>query len=556
MSYSKHFYIERALKETELSIDSYHAYLLTFIAYIAIKQNISLTLPINKIIELSSYKNFTSEELLKEINYEFSVQNFESVPENELISYLAIPNSNSFSYSMHQPKGINELCCKLLELDDNDSVFDMGSGLASFLIYVAQSYSVKSLKGIDVSIEAILRAKCIAEINDIKLELQNEDLFTMNNEKKYDKIFSLPPFRIDTTGAMQEYLVEKLGESNRKAYSENAFILKAIELLNTNGKAVVCVPCAILSSNTKSNMDCKKYLVQNNYLEAIIELPANIFPNTGIKTALFILSQNNKQIKFVNAIDMYTKTRSGGNTLLSDNVNEIYESFLTDTQFSKSVSYSEIEKNDFSLLSNTYLLSTTIFLKSVDQYCKLQELTEVIKRGVQIKDLSSWQTTVETGNYYLSLKNILKGTIDNNLDCLLIIDERYNPYILKEKDVILSLTATDSVKVAIAENISNKKILVSSNLYIIRVTDKMNPYFLKALFETDDAQKLFKSFTVGTALPTISKDFLKKLEIPVPSLSIQDELQKRYCTIEKEKEAISSRLEELINEQKSLFENL
>lgn len=559
MSYAKYFFIERVLRNSNIELNSNPSYLLILIAYLARKQNVTLNLTIEEIIKEITFKNFTPEYFSNVLDKKLSLEEYESIPEDEMISYLTIPNSNMFSYSIHQPKGINELCCKILELNEKDSVLDIGSGLASFLIYVEQSYTVKSIEGIDISTEAILRAKGIAEINNITLSLYVEDIFTIDTTKKYDKVFSLPPFKMASNECMQKYICEKFGLDFEKASSELCFMMKALDLLSKEGKAVICMPASIMYSNTKINKEFNKYLIENNYLEAVIELPGNIFPNTGVKTALIVLSHSNKDVRFVNASEMYTKERRGENVLLSDNVKNIYESFVSDSKFSKTISTIDISKKDFSLSPNNYLLSPKIILKKISDYKQLQELVEMkILRGVQIKadDLNDLDTTNETGYYYLSLKNIRNGTIDENLTNIENIEEKYNKYVLKENDMVLSLTATDAVKIAIATNIKNKKILVASNLYIIRLKNMINPFFLKALFETEEAQNLFASFTVGTSLPTISIDFLNKLEIPVPPLSVQNKIASRYLSMSEEKNSLLSRYEKLTSVQKQLFDNL
>lgn len=127
---------------------------------------------------------------------------------------------------------------------------------------------------------------------------------------------------------------------------------------------------------------------------------------------------------------------------------------------------------------------------------------------------------------------------------------------LKNDDILLVLAITDNIKVAVVSNLQAQKILPASNLYVIRPnTSLILPVFFKLLLESESARKIFKEFSSGTVLRTISAEFLNNLLVPLPPLSVQQELVKKYLEIESEQERLKNQLEALSQKKKELVES-
>ena len=127
--------------------------------------------------------------------------------------------------------------------------------------------------------------------------------------------------------------------------------------------------------------------------------------------------------------------------------------------------------------------------------------------------------------------------------------------ILKNDDILLVLAITDNIKVAVVSGIDKQKILPASNLYVIRPdTSLILPMFFKLLLESESAKTIFKEFSAGSALRTISAEFLNNLLIPVPPLAVQQKLIKKYNEIECEQEKLKNQMEALSQKKKELIE--
>ena len=79
--------------------------------------------------------------------------------------------------------------------------------------------------------------------------------------------------------------------------------------------------------------------------------------------------------------------------------------------------------------------------------------------------------------------------------------------------------------------------------------------FFKLLLESESAKTIFKEFSAGSALRTISAEFLNNLLIPVPPLAVQQKLIKKYSEIEAEQEKLKNQMEALSQKKKELIES-
>ena len=205
-----------------------------------------------------------------------------------------------------------------------------------------------------------------------------------------------------------------------------------------------------------------------------------------------------------------------------------------------------------------YLHEEKINLPGVEEYEQLSSLLESrIQRGVQIRasELEDIESGKDTGKYYLFAKDIQDNKISPKLMPINEINSRWTSLVLREGDLVLALT--EKIKVACVENISDKEIVPASNIYIIRTDkSKLEPHYLKALLETEEANRLFTTFGGGNALRSISVDFLNRLQIPLPSMEVQKKIAERYSEIEAKREELKSQLELLTKEKASVLENL
>ena len=129
---------------------------------------------------------------------------------------------------------------------------------------------------------------------------------------------------------------------------------------------------------------------------------------------------------------------------------------------------------------------------------------------------------------YLMLANIQNGMISEDLPYLKELDPKLAKYLIGNKNLLLSKNGAP-FKVAVAEIEEGRKILGNGNLFIIALDEeKVNPFFLKAFFDSEVGFASLKKIVVGTTIPNISLESLKKLMVPLPPMEKQNEIADLY----------------------------
>ena len=290
--------------------------------------------------------------------------------------------------------------------------------------------------------------------------------------------------------------------------------------------------------------------INNGFIEAVIALPERLFASTMIPTMLLVLSYGNKGVKFIDAKNHFTNERRR-NTLSEKDVENIVIEYYSDEHY---VSTAEIAENDYDLNPIIYDGDSPRFENSV----KLEEVIEKITRGAHCTstELDELSTEDDTPFKYLMLASIHDGVIDDELPSLKEMPKKLEKYVVQEGDIVISKNGAP-IKVAIAENIGDKKILANGSLYIIRVNqDKVSPYFIKAFLESKVGKKLIAKSVVGNVIPNIPKEKLVKLPIPLFSSEEQKKIIELSQAYSDEIRAYEERLARVRAKIEDLFEEV
>lgn len=208
-----------------------------------------------------------------------------------------------------------------------------------------------------------------------------------NEEKPFDAIVSNPPYSIKWVGDADPTLINDerfapAGKLAPKSYADFAFIMHALSYLSSKGRAaIVCFPGIFYRKGAERTI--RKYLIDNNFIDCVIQLPENLFFGTSIATCILVMSKNKTENKvlFIDASKEFKK-ETNNNILEEKNIDAVVKEFRdrTDVEyFSRYVDVSEIEENDYNLSVSTYVEKEDT-REIIDIKVLNKELEEIVKK--------------------------------------------------------------------------------------------------------------------------------------------------------------------------------
>lgn len=207
------------------------------------------------------------------------------------------------------------------------------------------------------------------------------------DEKPFDAIVSNPPYSIKWIGDKDPTLISDerfapAGKLAPKSYADYAFILHSLFYLSSQGRAaIVCFPGIFYRKGAEKTI--RQYLVDNNFIDCVIQLPENLFFGTSISTCILVMAKNKTENKilFIDASKEFKK-ETNNNILEEKNIKTIVEEFKNREEkeyFSRYVDIDEIEENDYNLSVSTYVEKEDTREK-IDIKVLNKEIDETVKK--------------------------------------------------------------------------------------------------------------------------------------------------------------------------------
>lgn len=213
------------------------------------------------------------------------------------------------------------------------------------------------------------------------------------DEKPFDAIVSNPPYSIKWVGDADPTLINDerfapAGKLAPKSYADYAFIMHALNYLSSKGRAaIVCFPGIFYRKGAEKTI--RQYLVDNNFIDCIIQLPENLFFGTSIATCILVMSKNKTENKilFIDASKEFKK-ETNNNILEENNILTIVDEFRNRTDkeyFSRYVDKAEIVENDYNLSVSTYVEKEDTREK-IDIKVLNNKITETVNKIDELRD--------------------------------------------------------------------------------------------------------------------------------------------------------------------------
>ena len=216
------------------------------------------------------------------------------------------------------------------------------------------------------------------------------------NDEPFDAIVSNPPYSIKWEGKSNPLLISDerfapAGILAPESKADLAFTMHMLSWLSAKGTAaIVEFPGVLYRSNEKGEPGIRRYLVENNFIDTIIQLPENLFFGPSIATCIIVLKKNKKDnsILFVDASDEFIKPGKK-NKLTDDNINNILELLKSRTNVEgKSI----LVPNEEILKDKDVNISVGTFLKTIGEKTEInihelnKSIQEIVTKQSQVRE--------------------------------------------------------------------------------------------------------------------------------------------------------------------------
>lgn len=275
----------------------------------------------------------------------------------------------------YTPQEVSELLTRLTVMGKTsvNKVYDPACGSGSLLLKFAKILGrdnvTRGFYGQEINITTYNLCRINMFLHDIdydKFNIALGDTLTDPqhwDEEPFEAIVSNPPYSIRWDGENNPVLINDprfspAGVLAPKSKADLAFIMHSLAWLATNGTAaIVCFPGIMYRGGAEQKI--RKYLVDNNFVDTIIQLPDNLFYGTSIATCIMTLKKNKTENStlFVNASKECVKV-TNSNKLTDQNIATIL-GWVEDRQdvehLVRLVANSEIAEQNYNLSVSTYV---------------------------------------------------------------------------------------------------------------------------------------------------------------------------------------------------------
>lgn len=303
------------------------------------------------------------------------------------------------------PADVSELLTRLGTVGKREinKVYDPACGSGSLLLKAEKILGRDGVRngffGQEINITTYNLCRINMFLHDIgfdKFDIACEDTLTAPqhwDDEPFELIVSNPPYSIkwvgddDVTLANDERF-SPAGVLAPKGKADMAFIMHSLAWLASNGTAaIVCFPGIMYRGGAEKKI--RRYLIDNNFIDCIIQLPSNLFFGTSIATCIMVLKKGKADNKtlFIDASNECIKV-TNNNKLTPTHIDRIVETFakrIEEAHFSHLASYEEIAENDYNLSVSTYVESEDTREK-IDIVKLNAEIEEIVAREQVLRD--------------------------------------------------------------------------------------------------------------------------------------------------------------------------
>lgn len=430
------------------------------------------------------------------------------------------------------PVGLSALLIELANIESGTSVYDPCAGLGGTLVNTQSNSkkrsntNVQNLFGQEISTEVAVLANLHLAVNGIQPNVATGDVlsepaFTVGSKKirKFERIVSQLPMglRLKREQVEKKDLFGRYGEkfNSRTLHADRYFMQHIVHSLSEQGRAAFSLsPSFCWIKGAEKHL--RKHLVDNDLIEAILQLPHRISDQTHIAPVVFVLTKKKPasrsgKVLFVDCQRQYSSKTRGVKTLTDKNIEFIksaLEKFETTDFITRVVSKEEIAKNSYNLNSRLY----------VDDSEEANKVRNLIKQHENYQLL------------YLSDPTVSEEITESNTCAA------------KNEENVVYFPSLRTGAVSLShENLENAH-QTRRRQRVFKI--KLNPQKISAkyavqFYGSELGRAILNSMSKSSLQPVIGLEEIKSCIVAIPPIEIQEELVKAHDNLQQLSEVLS-----------------
>ena len=293
----------------------------------------------------------------------------------EYLMSMYASNAGKSGGEFFTPQEVSELLTRMAVAGKTEvnKVYDPACGSGSLLLKAAKILGKENVRqgfyGQEINLTTYNLCRINMFLHDIdfdKFDIAHEDTLLSPqhwDDEPFEVIVSNPPYSIKWEGDDNPVLINDprfspAGVLAPKSKADLAFIMHSLAWLATNGTAaIVCFPGIMYRGGAEKKI--RQYLIDNNFIDCIIQLPSNLFFGTSIATCIMVLkrSKSDNKTLFIDASNEFVKV-TNNNRLTEENIAHIVDEFVSRIDvdhYARCVPYEEIVEQDYNLSVSSYV---------------------------------------------------------------------------------------------------------------------------------------------------------------------------------------------------------
>lgn len=315
----------------------------------------------------------------------------------EYLMSMYASNAGKSGGEFFTPQEVSELLTRIAVAGKTEvnKVYDPACGSGSLLLQAAKILGKENVRlgffGQEINLTTYNLCRINMFLHDVdydKFHIAHEDTLTHPqhlDDEPFEVIISNPPYSIKWEGDDNPVLINDprfspAGVLAPKSKADLAFIMHSLSWLASNGTAaIVCFPGIMYRGGAEKKI--RRYLIDNNFIDCVIQLPGNLFYGTGIATCIMALKRNktDNRTLFIDASAECEKV-TNNNKLRERHIKKIVDAFVSRADvdhFARCAPYDEIVQNDYNLSIGSYVQP-----EDTREKIDIDKLNEEIKRIV------------------------------------------------------------------------------------------------------------------------------------------------------------------------------